>query len=144
MFFSSEVHTNKLAPHSELMIFIGYEDNEYHFMYHTQENIIFCSTHAIFDERLFSKYTNFHIKEHKLYNKLLDKISPETELSVPDSSRKDEPAPVPTPHISIPPIQNNLLTCSFLPSLSYKSISPLSTPRLKKPTVEIEEAQVLF
>jgi len=139
VFLPSEVHANKLVPHSELMIFIGYKDNRYHFICHTQGNIIFHSTHAIFNEELFLKCTDSHTKECQLYDKLLDKISPEIELSVPDPSGKARPAPVPTPHTPIPPIQNNSPTCSSLPFLSYKSISPLSTPRFKKPTVKIEE-----
>ena len=88
MFFSIEIHANKLASYSELIIFIGYKDNGYCFMYYTQGNTIFCSIHTIFDEKLSSKCTNSHAKEHKLYEKLLDKTSPETESSVSDSSRK--------------------------------------------------------
>jgi len=72
----------------------------------------------------------------------LDKISPETELSVPNSSGKDRPAPVSIPHTSIPPIQNNSSTCSSLPSLFYKSLPLLPTPGSKKLTVEIEEEEV--
>jgi len=41
VFLSNKVHTDKLAQHSKLIIFIGYEDNDYHFMCHIQENIIF-------------------------------------------------------------------------------------------------------
>ena len=111
----------------------------YYFMCYTQGNIIFCSTHAIFDERLFPKCTNSHVKVYKLYNKLLDKISLEIESSVPNPSGKDEPAPVPILHIYIPPIQNNHSTCSSLSSLSYKSISFPPTPKSKKPIVEIEK-----
>jgi len=103
-------------------------------MHHTQENIIFNSIHSIFDEGLFSKYTNFHVKEHKLYDELLNKTSLETESLVPNSSEKDGPAPVP-----MSPIQNNTPTCSSSPSLFYKSTSSLSTPESKKPTVKIEE-----
>jgi len=110
------------------MIFIGYEDNRYHFICHTQGNTIFCSTHAIFDEEYFSKYTNSYTKEHKLYDELLDKTSSETELLASDPSGKDGPAPVPILHTSIPPT-----------SLYYKSISLPPTPRPKKPTVKIEE-----
>jgi len=139
MFLSSEVHANKLVPHSELIIFIGYENNKYCFICHIQRNIIFHSTHAIFNEEIFLKYTDSHTKECKLYDKLLDKISPETELLVSNSSGKAGPALVPTPHTFIPPIQNNPSTCSSLPSLFYKSISPLPTPKFKKPIVEIEE-----
>ena len=32
MFFSSKVCANKLVPHSELIIFIGYENNGYCFI----------------------------------------------------------------------------------------------------------------
>ena len=98
MFLSSKVHANKLALCSKLMIFIGYENNSYYFTYYTQENIIFCFIYAIFDEKLFSKYTNFHVKEYKLYNKLLNKISLEIELLVPNSSKKDRLTPVPISH----------------------------------------------
>ena len=139
MFLSSEVHANKLVPHSELIIFIRYENNKYCFICYTQRNIIFYSTYAIFNEEIFLKYTDSHIKECKLYNKLLDRISLETESLVPNSSGKAGLALVPTSHTPIPPIQNNSSTCSSLPSLFYKSISPLPTPKFKKPTVEIEE-----
>ena len=128
MFLSNEVCTNKLVPYSKLMIFIRYEDNGYCFMYHTQENIIFHSTHTIFDKGLFPKCIDSHRKECKLYDKLLDKISPETELLVSDSSGKDELSPVSIPHTPIPPNQNSSPTCSSLPSLSYKSLSFLPTP----------------
>jgi len=83
VFLPSEVHANKLTLHSELMIFIGYKNNGYHFMHHTQENIIFHFTYAIFDKELFPKCTDSHMKEYKLYNKLLNKISLEIESSVP-------------------------------------------------------------
>ena len=125
--------------YSELMIFIGYEDNRYCFICHIQGNIIFHSTHAIFDERLFPKHTDFHAKEYKLYNKLLDKISLEIELLVSDSFRKDRSTLVSIPHTSIPSIQNNPPACSFSLSLSYKFISLLSTLRFKNLIVEIEE-----
>ena len=136
---SSEVCTNKLALYSELMIFIRYKDNGYCFICYTQGNIIFCSTYTIFDKKLFPKYTNSHIKEHKLYDKLLDKISPETELSASSPSKKDRPTLIPILHISIPLIQNNLPTYSPLPSLSYKPPSLTSATESKKPTIEIEE-----
>ena len=76
MFLPNKVHINKLAPHSELIIFIGYKNNSYYFVYHIQGNIIFYSLYAIFDKKPFSKYTNSCAKEHKLYDKLLDKINP--------------------------------------------------------------------
>ena len=139
MFFSIEIHANKLASYSELIIFIGYKDNGYCFMYYTQGNIIFCSIYAIFDKRPFPKHTNFHAKECKLYDELLDKTSLETELLISNSSEKDRSVLVPILHTLIPPIQNNPLTCSPLPFLSYKSISLLLTPGPKKPIIEIEE-----
>jgi len=116
------------------MIFIRYKDNGYHFIYHTQGDTIFHSTHAIFDEELFPKCMNSHVKKHKLYNESLDKTSLETELLVPNSSEKDGPAPIPIPHI-----QNNPSTFSPLPSLFYKSIFPPPTSEPTKSTVEIEE-----
>ena len=69
----------------------------------------------------------------------MDKISLETELLVSNSSGKDGLAPVPIPHTPIPPIQNNLPTCSSLPSLFYKFTSFSPTPRSKKLKVEIEK-----
>jgi len=56
------------------MIFIRYKNIGYCFMHHTQKNVIFYSTHTIFNEEFFSKYTNSYVKEHKSYNKLLNKI----------------------------------------------------------------------
>jgi len=91
-------------------------------MHYTEVNIVSYCTHAIFDEELFSKCTNSYAKEHKLYNKLLDKISLETKSLVPDSFGKDRSAPVSTLHTHIHPIQSNLPTSSFLPLLSYKFI----------------------
>jgi len=139
MFLSIKIHANKLTPHSELMIFIGYENNRYCFMYYIQENIIFCFTHAIFDKGFFSKCTDSYVKECKLYDNLLNKISSEIESLVSDPSRKDRPALVLILHTSIPPIQNNPPTCFSSPSLFYKLTSPPPTPRFKKPIVEIEE-----
>ena len=108
-------------------------------MCHIQENIIFCFIHAVFDEELFFKYIDSHLNEHKLYNKLLNKISSEIKLLMPGLSGKDRPAPVSIPHISIPPIQNNPLTCFSLLFFFYKSLSLLSISNFKKLTVEIEK-----
>jgi len=44
MYLPNEVYANKLTPCSELIIFIGYKDNGYRFIHHTQGNVIFCST----------------------------------------------------------------------------------------------------
>jgi len=44
VYLPNEVRANKLTLRSELMIFIGYEDNGYRFICHTQGNVIFCST----------------------------------------------------------------------------------------------------
>ena len=63
VYLPSEVHTNKLTPRSELMVFIGYEDNGYRFIRHTQGNVIFCSTQAIFDEGLFPRCPSSHPRE---------------------------------------------------------------------------------
>jgi len=66
VYLANKVHTNKLTPCSELMIFIGYEDNGYRFICHTQENVIFCSTQAIFDERHFPRCPPSHPREQTL------------------------------------------------------------------------------
>jgi len=139
VFLPTKTCANKLAPYSELIIFIEYEDNRHHFMQHTQGNTIFYSTHAIFDKGLFPKYTNSYVKEHKLYNKLLDETRPEIELLTPNSSEKDGSALVPISHIPIPLIQNNPSTGSLSSSLSYKSTFSPPTPEPKKPKVEIEK-----
>jgi len=66
VYLANKVHANKLTPCSELMIFIGYEDNGYRFICHTQENVIFCSTQAIFDERHFPRCPPSHPREQTL------------------------------------------------------------------------------
>jgi len=71
--------------------------------------------------------------------KLLDKISLETELSVPSSSSKDRSASVFILHILIPLIQNNSSTHSSSLSLFYRSPSLSFTPGSKKPTVKVKE-----
>jgi len=117
MYLFNEVCTNKLVLCSELMIFIKYENNSYHFICYVQQNVIFCSTHTIFDEEFFffSKYTDSHAKEYMLYDKLLDKISLETKLLVSRSFDKDGPSPVSIPYNYIPPIQNNSSPYSLYP-----------------------------
>jgi len=107
-------------------------------MYHTQENIIFCSTHTIFDKKFFPKYTKSCVKEYKLYNKLLNKISWEIELLVSRPFSEDKPALLSIPYISISPIQNNS-PCFLSLSLSYKSPSLLPLPVSKKPIVKVEK-----
>ena len=99
---------------------------------------IFCSIYAIFDEKKFPKYTKSYVKEHKLYDNLLNKISLEIELSIFGSSKKNEPALVPIPHIFIPLTKNNLPTHSPSFSLSYKSSSLLPISESKKLIVKIK------
>ena len=43
VFLLIKICANKLTPHSELIIFIRYKNNGYHFMCHTQGNI--CQVH---------------------------------------------------------------------------------------------------
>jgi len=117
MFLPNKIHANKLTLYSKMMIFIGYKNKCYHFMHYTQGNMIFCSTYVIFDEKFFHKYTNSYIKEYKLYDKLLDRISLEIESSVPEPSGENRLALVFIPHIYICPIQNNSFPHSSL--LSY-------------------------
>ena len=126
-------------PYSEFIIFTVYKNNGYYFIYHKQGNIILYSIHAIFDKKIFSKYTNSYTKEYKLYNRLLNKISSETGLSLSDSFRKDGPTPLPTLHTPFSSIQNNSPTHSSSSSLSYKSIFPSPTLGFKKSIIEIKE-----
>ena len=78
------------------MIFIGYKDNGYRFMCHTQGNVIFCSTQAIFDEGHFPKCPNSHSREKTPPRGL----TPEIESSVPGPFGEDEPAPIPFPPVT--------------------------------------------
>jgi len=109
------------------MIFIGYEDNDYRFICHTQENVIFHSTQAIFDERLFPRCLSSRPKEQMPSGRL----TPEIELSVPGPFGIDEPAPIPFPPTPVhprsptPPISPNLPTHSESPSPS----PPLTSPK---------------
>ena len=123
MFFPDKIHINKLMPHSELIIFVKYENNGYYFIYHIQENVILCFTHAIFNEKFFSKYTDSCLKKCKLYDQLLNKISLETKLSLPGLSGKDGFALVPIPPTLILSVQNNPSSYSLF--LSYKSLYSL-------------------
>jgi len=94
-FLFNEVYANKLILYSELIIFIRYKNNGYFFICHTEGNVIFHSTHAIFNKKFFPKYIDFYnTKKHKLYDKLLNKTSSETELSVSGPLDKDGPAPL--------------------------------------------------
>jgi len=116
------------------MIFIGYEDNGYRFICHTQENVIFCSTQAIFDEEHFPRYPSSHPREQTPPGRL-------TPESAPGPSGVNEPAPTPFPPTSAhprpftPPIPPNLLTYSESPSPS----PPLTPP--KRSSVKIEEVE---
>ena len=68
------------------------------------------------------------MKEHKLYNKLLDRIL-EIELLVSRPFNKDGLAPVPILPTPISPIAINTSSCSPSSSLSYK-LSELKTINL--------------
>jgi len=119
------------------MIFIGYKDNGYRFICHTQENIIFRSTQAIFDEGHFSRCPLSHPREQTPPGRL----TPEIESSAPGLFGVDEPAPIPFPLIpayprpSTPPIPPNLPTHSESPSPS----PPLTPPKWS--SVKIEEVE---
>ena len=115
-----------------------YKNNSYCFTYYTQGNIIFHFIYTIFDKELFSKYTNSHAKECKLYNKLLNKISPETELSISGPFRKDGPALVPILYIYIYLLLKKIFLLVLLYSLSYKSLFFSPIPELKNLIVEVE------
>jgi len=116
VYLSNEVHANKLIPHSELMIFIGYEDNSYRFIRHTQENVIFYFTQAIFNKEHFPKYLSFHSREQMPPGRL----TPEIELSVPGPSSVNKPTPTPFPPT---PGHPRPFTSPILPNLPTHSES---------------------
>jgi len=137
VYLPNEVHTNKLTLCSELMIFIGYEDNSYRFICHTQGNVIFRSTQAIFDEGHFPRCPSSHSREQTPPSRLILKI----ESSTPGPSSVDKPAPTPFPPTPAhprpftPPIPPNLPTHSESPS----PFSSLTLP--KQSLVKIEEVK---
>jgi len=148
VYLPNEVHANKLTLHSELMIFIGYKDNGYRFICHTQGNVILHSTQAIFDEEHFPRCLSSHPREQMSSGRLTPKI----ELSVPGPFGIYEHAPIPfppTPVHSRPPIP------SIPPNLPTHSESPSSSPPLTPPKqssmkteevkdVENEDVEMLF
>ena len=114
------------------MIFIGYENNSYRFIHHTQGNVIFRSTQAIFDEGHFPRYPLSHPRKQTPPGRL----TPEIESSVPRPSGVNEPAPTPAhPRPFTPPIPPNLPTHS-----ESLSPSPLLTPP-KRSSVKIKEVE---
>jgi len=119
------------------MIFIGYEDNGYRFIHHTQGNVIFCSTQAIFDKGHFPRCPPSHFREQIPPGRLI----PEIESSVPEPFGIDEPAPIsflPTPthpRPFTPPIPPNLPTHSESSSTS----PPLTPPKWFLVKIEVVE-----
>jgi len=144
VYLPNEVHANKLIPHSELMIFIGYEDNGYRFICHTQGNVIFRSTQAIFDEENFPRCSSPYPREQMPPGRL----TPEIESSAPGPSSIDKPAltsfpPIPAhPRPFTPPISSNLPTYSEFPSPSPPLILPKwSSVKIKK-VEDVEDKDV--
>jgi len=119
------------------MIFIGYEDNGYRFICHTQGNVIFCSIQAIFDEGYFPRCLSSHSREQMPPGRLTPKI----ELLAPEPFGVDEPTPTSFPPIPAhprpftPPIPPNLPTHS-----ESLSLPPLLTPP-KWSLVKIKEIE---
>jgi len=133
----NEVCANKLTLCSELMIFIGYKDNGYRFICHTQGNVIFHSTQAIFDKGHFSRYPSSHSREQMPPSRLI----PEIELSAPEPFGINEPASTSFlltpahPKLFTPPIPPNLPTHLESPSSSLSLTLP------KQSLVKIEEVK---
>jgi len=138
VYLPNEVHTNKLTPHSELMIFIGYKDNGYRFICHTQGNLIFHSTQVIFDEEHFPRCPLSYPREQMPPGRLIPKI----ESSAPGPFGVDEPAPTPFPPI---PAHHRPFTPSIPPNLPTHSESPSLSPPLtppKRSSVKIEDVEM--
>jgi len=137
VYLPNKVHANKLTPCSELMIFIGYEDNSYRFIHHTQGNVIFHSTQAIFDEGHFPRCPLSHSREQMPP----DRLTPEIESSAPRPFGINEPAPTPFPPT---PTHPRPFTSPIPPNLPTHSESPspssLLTPP-KRSSVKIEEVE---
>jgi len=109
------------------MIFIGYEDNGYRFIHHTQGNVIFCSTQAIFDEGYFLRCLSSHSREQIPSGRL----TPEIESSVPKPFGIDEPAPI--PFLPIPAHSRPFTPPIPPPNLPTHSESPSPSPPLTPP-----------
>jgi len=119
------------------MIFIGYEDNGYRFICHTQENVIFHSTQAIFDEGHFPRCPSSHSREQMPPSRL----TPEIESSVPEPFGVDEPAP--TPFLPTPAHPRSF-TSLIPPNLPTHSESLSPSPLLTSPkwsSVKIKEVE---
>ena len=137
MYLPNEVCANKLTLCSELMIFIGYKNNGYRFICHTQENVIFHSTQAIFDEEHFPKCPSFHSKEQIPTSRLTSKI----ELSALRSFGVDKPALISFPLIPVYPRPSTLLISPNLPTHSKSPSLSLSLTPPKQFSVKIEEIE---
>jgi len=119
------------------MIFIGYEDNGYRFIRHTQENATFRSTQAIFDEGHFPRCPSSHSREQIPPGRL----TPEIELSTPEPFGVDEPTSIPFPPTPAHPRPPTPLIPPNLPTHSESpSPSPLLTPP-KRSSVKIKEVK---
>jgi len=122
---------------SELMIFIGYEDNGYRFIHYTQGNVIFHSTQAIFDKGHFPRCPLSYSREQMPPGRLTSEI----ESSAPGPSGVNEPAPTPFPPTPVHPRPFTLPISSNLPTHSESpSPSPLLTPP-KWSLVKIKEVE---
>ena len=137
VYLPNEVYTNKLTLCSELIIFIGYEDNGYRFICHTQENVIFCSIQVIFDEGHFPRCLFSYPKKRRSFSRLI----PEIKSLVSGPFGIDKPALT----FSLPtPIYPRPLTSLILSNLPTHSKSLSLSPSLTPPkcfSVKIEEVQ---
>jgi len=144
VYLPNEVCANKLTLHSELMRFIGYENNSYRFICYIQRNVIFRFTQAIFDEGHFPRCLSSHSREQMPSGRL----TLETESSVPEPFGIDKPAPTSFPPTSVyprpstPPISPNLPTHSESPS-SFPLLIPSKQSSVKIKDIEdIEDEDV--
>jgi len=92
VFIPAEIRTNKLAPKSELMTYLGNAPGAKGFMFmRSPNNVLFYTTHCIFDESLFPKCPKPAKRQTTWLRELAPKESPHGE-PIPVEEESDSPS----------------------------------------------------
>jgi hypothetical protein len=84
VFIPEEVRLNKLAPHAELMTFVGYKEGTKGYLFMRKpSNVLYTATHALFDETLFPNCPDMRRPVH---TDLDSTLIPEHNISLGDDS----------------------------------------------------------